>query len=83
MLLVSTLITISLFLYCYMNSVKKPRYKYYWKGFLLLSVSCILVLINLIVFIPEPLGLIRKIFTLLLALYGFWFIIFGGKKKRD
>lgn len=80
--LVLNLISISIFLYFFINSRKKQWYKYYWKGFLLIFLGGTLITLNQIVSIPIPFKLLRKIITLTLALYGFYLIILGEKLKR-
>jgi len=77
------LITLSLFSYFFVNSNKNIWFKYYWKGFLLISIGCVLFIVNLLLPLPKPFELIRKVITLLLALFGFFLILLGGKKKSS
>ena len=69
-------------LYFYFNSNKKQWFKYHWKGFLLISIGFILILLKLMVQIPKPFEFIRKVFALLTSFYGLYLIILGERKKR-
>ena len=80
---VSSLLAISLILtlYCYLNSRKKAWYGYLWKGFSLMSIGCIFILLGVTLSIPQPFNVMREVFILPLGIYGFSLIVLGEKKK--
>ncbi len=82
LIMACVLLSISFFAYFYINSRRKEWFKYYWKGFLLISVAGTLILLHLIIVFPEPFALPRKLITLIFASYGFYLIIMGGKKNK-
>ena len=81
---ISSLLTVSLILTscCYLNSRKQAWYEYLWKGFSLMSIGGILILLGLTLNIPKPFNVMREIVILPLGIYGFSLIIVGEKKKR-
>ena len=81
---VSSLLAISLILtsYCYLNSRKKAWYKYLWKGFSLMSIGCIFILLGVTLSIPQPFNVMREVFILPLGIYGFSLIVLGERKKK-
>ena len=83
-LVISSFIAVSLILtsYCYLNSRKQAWYEYLWKGFSLMSIGGILILLGLTLNIPKPFNVMREIVILPLGIYGFSLIIVGEKKKR-
>ena len=68
--------------YCYMNSRKQEWYEYFWKGFFLMSIGCILILLGLTLNIPKSLSMFMQVVVLPLGLYGFLLIVLGEKKKK-
>ncbi len=78
-----SLVCVSLFLYFYICRSKKQWYNYYWKGFFFLWGGCILVSFSLIIPLPAPLGLIRKIASIIFGFYGLYLLILGEKKKKS
>jgi hypothetical protein len=83
--IICNLLAVSLILtsYCYMHSRKKAWYQYLWKGFSLMSLGCIFILLGLTLNIPKPFNIMREIFVLPLGIYGFSLIILGERKKTD
>jgi hypothetical protein len=81
---ISSLIAVSLILtsYCYKNSRKQAWYEYLWKGFSLMSIGCILILLGLTLKIPKPFNVMREIVVLPLGIYGFSLIMLGERKKK-
>jgi hypothetical protein len=75
---VSLILTLS----CYLNSRKQEWYHYLWKGFFLMSIGCILILLGLTLNIPKPLSLLRQVVVLPLGVYGFSLIMLGERKKK-
>lgn len=69
-------------LYCYMHSRKKVWYGYLWKGFSLMSLGCMLILLGLTLNIPKPLNVMRQIVVLPVGIYGFSLIVLGERKKK-
>jgi hypothetical protein len=84
-LVICSLIAVSAILtsYCYLNSRKQAWYEYLWKGFFVMSIGCILILLGLTLNIPKPLGAIRQVVVLPVGIYGFSLIILGERKKKD
>ena len=82
---ICSLLAVSLFLasYCYMHSRKKVWYGYLWKGFVLMSIGCILIFLGLTLNIPKPFNIVRQIVVLPVGIYGFSLIMVGEKKKKD
>jgi len=78
-----SLITVSFVLtsYCYLNSRKQVWYEYLWRGFSLMTLGCVLILLGLTLNIPKPLSLLRQVVVLPLGIYGFSLIMLGEKKK--
>ncbi len=74
---------VSLTLFCYMKSGRKEWYKYHWKGFFLISIACILIVLDLTLQFPTPFAVIRKIISLSLGISGFWLVMVGGEKGRQ
>ena len=83
--IICSLLAVSLILasYCYMHSRKQEWYEYLWKGFSLMSIGCILILLGFSLDIPKPLSLLRQFVVLPLGIYGFSLIMLGEKKKKD
>jgi hypothetical protein len=81
---ISSLLAVSLILasYCYMHSRKKAWYGYLWKGFSLMSLGCMLILLGLTLNIPKPFNVMREIVVLPLGVYGFSLIMVGERKKK-
>lgn len=69
--------------YCYLNARKHAWYQYLWKGFSLMSLGCIFILLGLTLKIPKPFNIMREIIVLPLGIYGFSLIILGERKKTD
>ena len=65
-----------------MNSRKQEWYEYFWKGFFLMSIGCILILLGLTLNIPKSLSMFMQVVVLPLGLYGFLLIVLGEKKKK-
>jgi hypothetical protein len=80
---ISSLLAVSLILtsYCYLNARKKTWYGYLWKGFSLMSIGCMLILLGVTLNIPQPFNVMREVFILPLGIYGFSLIILGERKK--
>lgn len=83
--IICSLLAVSLILasYCYMHSRKKAWYRYLWKGFSLMSIGCILILLGITLNIPKPLNVMREVVVLPLGIYGFSLIVLGERKKRS
>jgi hypothetical protein len=81
---ICSLLAVSLILasYCYMHSRKKAWHGYLWKGFSLMSLGCMLILLGLTLNIPKPFNVLRQIVILPVGIYGFS-LIMVGEKKRD
>jgi hypothetical protein len=81
---ICSLIAVSLILTscCYKNSRKKAWYEYLWKGFFLMSIGCILILLGLTLNIPQPFNVIRQVVILPLGIYGFSLVMVGERKKK-
>jgi len=81
---ICSLIAVSIILSssCYMHSRKRKWYEYHWKGFFLMSIGCILILLGLTLNIPKPLSLMRQVVVLPLGIYGFSLIMVGETKKK-
>lgn len=81
---ICSLLAVSLILasYCYMHSRKKAWYGYLWKGFSLMSLGCMLILLGLTLNIPKPFNVMRQIVVLPVCIYGFSLIMVGEKKKK-
>lgn len=80
---ISSLIAVSLILtsYCYLHSRKKEWYEHLWKGFFVMSIGCILILLGLTLNIPKPFNVMRQVVVLPLGVYGFSLIMVGERKK--
>ena len=82
--IICSLLAVSLILtsYCYMHSRKKAWYQYLWKGFSLMSLGCIFILLGLTLNIPKPFNVMRQIVVLPVGIYGFSLIMVGERKKK-
>jgi hypothetical protein len=81
---ICSLIAVSLILtlLCYKNSRKQAWYGYLWKGFSLMSMGCILILLGLTLNIPKPLSFMREVVVLPIGIYGFSLIMVGERRKK-
>ncbi len=81
------LVTLSLSIYFYINRNRRPWFSYYWKGFLLMFISVLSVLLKLMIVFPTTFNVIRKLISTVIALCGFYLILRGAKiekiSKRD
>ena len=60
----------------------KPYSGYYWKGFLLISIGFLVLLIGLYLKFPlKELNILRRMAGIVIALIGAVLILIGGKKK--
>ena len=82
--IICSLIAVSLILtsYCYLNSRKQEWYEYLWKGFFVMSLGCILILLGLTLNIPKTFNVMREVVVLPLGVYGFSLIMLGERKKK-
>ena len=69
--------------YCYLNARKQAWYHYLWKGFSLMSIGCILILLGVTLNIPKTFNVMREVAVLPLGIYGFSLIVLGERKKRS
>ena len=69
--------------YCYLNARKHTWYHYLWKGFSLMSIGCILILLGVTLNIPKTFNVMREVVVLPLGIYGFSLIVLGERKKRS
>jgi hypothetical protein len=69
--------------YCYLNARKQAWYHYLWKGFFLMSIGCILILLGVTLNIPKTFNVMREVVVLPLGIYGFSLIVLGERKKRS
>lgn len=68
--------------YCYLNARKHAWYHYLWKGFSLMSIGCILILLGVTLNIPKPFNIMREVVVLPIGIYGFSLIVLGERKKK-
>jgi hypothetical protein len=81
---ICSLIAVSLILtsLCYKNSRKQAWYGYLWKGFFLMSIGCILILLGLTLHIPKAFNVMREVAILPIGIYGFSLIMWGERRKK-
>jgi len=83
--IISALNIAALFLsiYFFINSKEKIWFKYYSKGFFLIFLGGILLLINLFMSLPRFIVFARKFITISLSCYGFYIVIRGWKIEKN
>jgi 4-amino-4-deoxy-L-arabinose transferase-like glycosyltransferase len=78
-----SLASISLALYFLLNSAKRPWRRLYGIGFLLISIGCLLLFIDLLLGFMGGVALLRKGFTVTLCFVGVFMTVLGERRKRQ